>query len=158
MFHRIIKDQIERNLYDGDKVLTLYGPRQVGKTKLVKEILKGRPVSLNEIGRAIGMSQETVTHYIDLLEKGFVLFRMGSYSNNPGKEITKMNKIYFHDLGPIPVWNSINYVEQDGGQLHGYKFKFGKPAKAPASWEEAYPGAAYSCIHQENFASFVANP
>ena len=59
----------------------------------------GSPVSLNEIGKALGMSQETVAGYVDVLEKAFVIFRLGGYSNNPRKEITKMNKIYFYDLG-----------------------------------------------------------
>ena len=59
----------------------------------------GSTVSLNEIGNALGLSHETVAHYIDLLEKGFVLFRLGGYSSNPRKEISKMNKIYFYDLG-----------------------------------------------------------
>jgi predicted AAA+ superfamily ATPase len=36
----------------------------------------GSEVSLNEIANNLGMSQETVASYIDLLEKVFVLFRL----------------------------------------------------------------------------------
>ncbi|MEL7123435.1 MAG: DUF4143 domain-containing protein, partial [Bacteroidota bacterium] len=59
----------------------------------------GAPVSLHEIGQALEMSHNTVGNYIDLLEKGFVIFRLGGYSNNLRKEMNKMNKIYFYDLG-----------------------------------------------------------
>jgi predicted AAA+ superfamily ATPase len=59
----------------------------------------GSEVSLNEIAGSIGMNQETVAHYIDLLEKSFVLFRLGGFSRNLRKEISKRDKIYFWDLG-----------------------------------------------------------
>lgn len=59
----------------------------------------GQPVSVHELSNNIGLSSETVNHYIDLLEKSFVIFRLSGYSNNPRKEISKMNKIYFYDLG-----------------------------------------------------------
>ncbi len=59
----------------------------------------GSEVSLNEIANSIGMNQETVAHYIDLLEKSFVLFRIGGFSRNLRKEVSKRDKIYFWDLG-----------------------------------------------------------
>ena len=39
MLNRLIKEQIKGKLFK-DKVVILYGARQVGKTTLVKEILK----------------------------------------------------------------------------------------------------------------------
>ena len=59
----------------------------------------GSLVSLHELGKALEMSHETVNAYIDLLEKGFILFRLSGFSRNPRKEITKMNKIFFYDNG-----------------------------------------------------------
>jgi uncharacterized protein len=59
----------------------------------------GSPVSLHELGKSLEMSHETVNNYIDLLEKGFILFRLSAYSRNLRKEVTKMNKIYFYDTG-----------------------------------------------------------
>ncbi len=44
IFQREIKRQIEEKLFKG-KVIILYGPRQVGKTTLVKEIIKSFPDS-----------------------------------------------------------------------------------------------------------------
>lgn len=44
IFQREIRRQIEEKLFKG-KVIILYGPRQVGKTTLVKEIIKSFPES-----------------------------------------------------------------------------------------------------------------
>jgi predicted AAA+ superfamily ATPase len=59
----------------------------------------GSPVSITELGGNLGMTNETVNHYIDLLEKSFVLFRLGGFSRNLRNELTKMDKIYFYDMG-----------------------------------------------------------
>lgn len=59
----------------------------------------GSEVSLNELGNALGMSKDTVSVYIDLLEKAFVIFRLSGFSRNLRKEVSKMDKIYFYDLG-----------------------------------------------------------
>lgn len=45
------------------------------------------------------MSQQTVERYIDLLEKSFVIFQLRPYATNKQKEVTKMKKVYFTDLG-----------------------------------------------------------
>lgn len=59
----------------------------------------GSLVSLHELGKSLEMSHETVSSYIDLLEKGFIVFRLSGFSRNLRKEVTKMNKIYFYDTG-----------------------------------------------------------
>ena len=49
MFTRRIKPQLEADLATSNKILILYGPRQVGKTTLVKELIKNLPdvISVN---------------------------------------------------------------------------------------------------------------
>lgn len=59
----------------------------------------GSEVSLNEIAYTLDLDKETVARYIDLLEKSFVLFRLGGFNRNLRKEVSKMDKIYFYDLG-----------------------------------------------------------
>ena len=59
----------------------------------------GSEVSLTEIGSALSMSKDTVSRYIDLLEKSFIIFRLSGFSRNLRKEVTKMDKIFFYDLG-----------------------------------------------------------
>lgn len=59
----------------------------------------GGPVSNTELGGALGMSKNTVEKYLDLLSKVFVLHRVGGFSRNLRKEISKSNRWYFYDNG-----------------------------------------------------------
>lgn len=59
----------------------------------------GDEVSYQELGEKLGMSKDTVSVYIDLLEKSFVIFRLNGYNRNLRKEVSRMPKIYFYDLG-----------------------------------------------------------
>ena len=59
----------------------------------------GSEVSYNELANLVGIGKQTVAHYIDLLEKAFVVFRLPPYSGNLRKAIGKLRKIYFLDLG-----------------------------------------------------------
>lgn len=83
---------------------------QVRNSLKLQQLLKllayqiGSQVSLNELGTRLDMNRETVTRYIDLLEKSFVIFRLSGLSRNLRNEVTKMDKIYFYDLG---IRNSI---------------------------------------------------
>ena len=45
------------------------------------------------------MGRDTVDRYADVLEKAFVVFRQRGYARNQRKEVTKMDKIFFHDVG-----------------------------------------------------------
>ena len=71
----------------------------------VRDLLKllafqvGSQVSLSELGSTLNMSKDTVSRYIDLLEKSYVVFRMSGFSRNLRNEVGKMDKIYFYDLG-----------------------------------------------------------
>lgn len=59
----------------------------------------GHEVSLNELGRQLGMSKNSVEKYLDLLEKTFVIKKVRGFSRNLRKEITKMARYYFLDNG-----------------------------------------------------------
>jgi predicted AAA+ superfamily ATPase len=59
----------------------------------------GSEVSIHEISKLLGLNRETVERYIHLLEESFVIFRIKAFSRNLRKEISKMDKIYFYDLG-----------------------------------------------------------
>ncbi|KKU25683.1 MAG: AAA ATPase [Candidatus Magasanikbacteria bacterium GW2011_GWA2_46_17] len=59
----------------------------------------GQLVSRHELSRTLGIDVKTVSRYISLLEKSFVIFGVGSYSTNLRKEIAKSKKYYFYDLG-----------------------------------------------------------
>lgn len=50
----------------------------------------------------------------------------------------------------------IDYVEEGGGRLQGFEFKFNhKSVRAPKSWLENYPGAAFQTVNRDNYLDFV---
>jgi len=59
----------------------------------------GNELSFEEIGKQLGISKNTVERYLDLLQKVFVLYRLGGYSKNLRKEVAKSSKWYFLDNG-----------------------------------------------------------
>jgi len=59
----------------------------------------GSEVSAHELALKLSIDGKTVARYLDLLEKGFVLFSLRGYSGNLRKEITRKNKYYFLDTG-----------------------------------------------------------
>ncbi len=59
----------------------------------------GSELSLNELASALQINKATVERYLDLLEKSFVLFRVGGFSRNLRKEVTKSLRYYFVDNG-----------------------------------------------------------
>ena len=59
----------------------------------------GSQVSYNEIGQICGLSGGTVENYIDILEKCYIVFRLGSFSRNLRNELKSSRKIYFYDNG-----------------------------------------------------------
>ncbi len=80
----------------------------------------GNEVSYNEVGQTIGVDNQTVERYVDLLEKAYVVFRLQSLSRNLRNELKKSRKIYFYDNG---IRNSLiaNFsplaLRQDTGAL-----------------------------------------
>lgn len=59
----------------------------------------GSQVSYSELAQICGIDAKTVERYIDLLEKAFVVFRLGSFSRNLRNELKSSRKIYFYDNG-----------------------------------------------------------
>jgi predicted AAA+ superfamily ATPase len=59
----------------------------------------GKEVSLEELGRQLGMSRSSVERYLDLLSKVFVIYKVSGFSRNLRKEITKTSRWYFYDNG-----------------------------------------------------------
>jgi predicted AAA+ superfamily ATPase len=104
-------------------ILSLEGLKNSGKMKDLLRLIAfqmGSEVSYDELGRQLGMSKNTVEKYLDLLAKVFVVYRLGAYSRNLRKEVTKAGKWYFYDNG---IRNAIigNFsplaVRQDVGAL-----------------------------------------
>lgn len=81
----------------------------------------GSEVSLEELASNLkGISRNTVETYLDLLEKVFVIYKVGGFSKNLRKEVVKTSRYYFYDNGIrnaiIRNFNSLDF-RMDVGQL-----------------------------------------
>jgi len=59
----------------------------------------GNQVSLNELATQVKLDVKTVGRYLDILEKAFVIIRVGGFSRNMRNEVTSKAKYYFLDNG-----------------------------------------------------------
>lgn len=187
-------------------LLELEGVRRADKLVDLLRLLAfqiGREVSLSELATNLSINRQTVERYLDLLEKVFVIYRVGGFSRNLRKEITKNARYYFYDNGvrnsliqnfnPLSLRNDvgelwenflmierqkahdyagrlvnryfwrtydqkeIDLIEEQGGQLLGFEFKWSGAIKKATAQEflAAYPQAEIKTISQENFVDFV---
>lgn len=111
------------NAYLLKDILTIDGIRNAGKMKDLLRLIAfqtGNIVSLEELGKQLGISKNTVEKYLDLLSNVFIIYRLGAYSKNLRKEISKAGKWYFYDNGIrnalISNFNHLS-LRQDTGQL-----------------------------------------
>ncbi len=74
-------------------------PEVLDKLLQALALQMGSEVNYNELSRLIGINKTTVQKYIDILEKGYVIFRLNSFSRNIRNEIKQNRKIYFYDNG-----------------------------------------------------------
>lgn len=54
-----------------------------------------------ELGRALGVSDKTVSRYLDILEGTFMAYRLPSWRVNAGKREVKAPKVYLSDTGML---------------------------------------------------------
>ena len=69
---------------------------------------------------------------------------------------------YHHQLSYNYFWRTydqqeIDWVEDRGGKLYGYEFKWNpkKRPKAPAGWTRAYPTARFAVVNPDNYQDWV---
>ncbi len=80
----------------------------------------GKEVSHTELGNKLDLNKKTVSRYLDLLEKSFVIKNIRGFSRNLRKEVTKTSRYYFWDNGirnaVINNFNSLK-LRDDKGML-----------------------------------------
>ncbi len=96
----------------------------------------GKEVSMEELGKQLQLSKNTVEKYLDLLTKVFILKKITGFSQNLRKEITKTVRFYFWDNGirnalindfrPLANRQDIgglweNYLVVERMKLHSYQ-------------------------------------
>jgi len=59
----------------------------------------GSEVNYSELAQIVNVDKNTISSYIDILQKGHIIFKLGSFSRNVRNEIKTNKKIYFYDNG-----------------------------------------------------------
>jgi len=78
---------------------------RIRSSRILVDLLKliafqvGSEVSLNELATQVKLDVKTVGRYLDILEKAFVIVRVGGFSRNLRNEVTSKAKYYFLDNG-----------------------------------------------------------
>jgi hypothetical protein len=90
------------NAYLLKDILSFGGIRNAQKMRDLLSMIAfqvGSEVSLEELGASLSISKNTVSSYLDLLSKVFVIYPLRGYSKNLRKEMSKKNKWFFYDNG-----------------------------------------------------------
>ncbi|MDX9881246.1 MAG: ATP-binding protein [Prolixibacteraceae bacterium] len=112
-----------RDSYLFKDVLELENLRNPAKLTDLLKLLAfqiGNEVSLNELSNQLGIAKQSVERYLDLLEKTFIIKKVGGFARNLRKEIVKTARYYFWDNGiRNAIINNFNPLDQrnDTGML-----------------------------------------
>jgi predicted AAA+ superfamily ATPase len=93
-------------------------PKQLNDLLKLLALQVGNLVSLNELAMQVQLDVKTVGKYLDILEKAFVIKRVGGFSRNLRNEVIAKSKYYFLDNGirngVISQFNGLNERTDDG--------------------------------------------
>lgn len=59
----------------------------------------GNEVKYNELAQTVNVDKNTIIKYLDILQKGYVIYKLPSFSRNLRNEIKTNKKVYFYDNG-----------------------------------------------------------
>ena len=102
---RAHKAEFLRELIDSYLLRDILAYQEVKGSSVLMQLLVllahqvGSEVSHTELGRSLNIDKNTVARYLDLLEKSYIIFRLGGFSRNLRSEVTRMPKYYFYDVG-----------------------------------------------------------
>ena len=95
-----LKQLIESYLYKD-----LLSFSNIKKPDILEKLLQalalqmGSEVSFNELAQLLHVDKNTIKNYIEILEKGFIIFTLNGFSRNLRNELKFAKKIYFWDNG-----------------------------------------------------------
>lgn len=94
-----------KNLVNSYLYRDLLAFTDIRKPEVLEKLLQalalqiGGEVNYNEISNLVGINKVTVQKYIEVLEKGYIVFKLNSFNRNIRNEIKQNRKIYFYDNG-----------------------------------------------------------
>jgi uncharacterized protein len=133
-------------------------PHTLQKLLSALSLQVGSEVSLSELSSLVGLNVKTISRYIDLLEKNYVLFRLSPYYSNRRKTLAKQNKIYFYDLGvrnalinnfnPLELRNDVGALWENFLILERLKYRHINFLSANQFFWKTYDGAEIDLVEE----------
>jgi len=112
----VLKDVV--NIYDLKN-------EKLARDILVKIALQlGSEVSVREIAASLGANKDTVSNYIEIFIKNYILIPLPSFGTNVRKAVSENRKLYFYDLGIrnalIKDFRDLNLRPDKGGVFENF--------------------------------------
>jgi len=96
---------ILRNLVNSYLYKDILSYSDIRKPEVLEKLVQalalqvGSEVNYSELAQIVHVDKNTISKYIDILQKGYIIFKLRSFSRNVRNEIKTNKKIYFYDNG-----------------------------------------------------------
>ncbi len=96
---------ILRNLINSYLYKDILSYSDIRKPEILEKLVQalalqvGSEVNYSELAQIVNVDKNTISKYIDILQKGFIVFKLGAFSRNVRNEIKTNKKVYFYDNG-----------------------------------------------------------
>lgn len=97
---------------DVRQLINLRHLREFGQCVRLLAGRTGQLLNQSSLGNEVGVSSNTITQWLSILEASFVVFTLAPWSANLGKRLVKSPKVYFYDVGLACWLLGIKTVEQ----------------------------------------------
>ena len=140
--------------------------------KLAKDILTkialqlGSEVSVREIANSLGAYHTTVSNYMEIFIKNYILIPLPSFKTNIRKAVSENRKLYFYDLGIrnvlIQDFRDLDLRQDKGGVFENFivieleKMRRLKNAKVNFYFYREYGGKEIDLIIEDYKKKYVA--
>ncbi|MBN2164788.1 MAG: ATP-binding protein [Marinilabiliaceae bacterium] len=96
---------ILRNLINSYLYKDILSYSDIRKPEVLEKLVQalalqvGSEVNYSELAQIVNVDKNTISKYIDILQQGYIIFKLSSFSRNVRNEIKTNKKIYFYDNG-----------------------------------------------------------
>jgi len=97
---------------DVRQLINLRHLREFGQCVRLLAGRTGQLLNQTSLGNEVGVSSNTITQWLSLLEASFLVFSLAPWNVNIGKRLVKSPKVYFYDVGLACWLLGIKTVEQ----------------------------------------------
>ncbi|MBI3385231.1 ATP-binding protein [Candidatus Gottesmanbacteria bacterium] len=124
------KIELLQNIFDAYILKDVVNIYELKNEKLAKDILTkialqiGSEVSLREIAGSLNANVVTVSNYIEIFIKNYIIIPLPSFKTNARKAVSENRKLYFYDLGIRNVlvkdFRELNLRPDKGGVFENF--------------------------------------